>query len=91
LVVFSNKYQYNSLNELVIMIINGFILAVITILTINMVTSGMPIFQNDATKAFAKQNKINDIKRGEYFGRLGMENSEKSLLALLIIYNVAVY
>jgi len=85
-----SKYQYNSLNELVIMIINGFILAVITILTINMVTSGMPIFQNDATKAFTKQNKINEIKRGEYFGRLGMENSEKSLLALLIIYNVAV-
>jgi len=82
--------KYNSLNELVIILINGFIISVIAVLTMKMTSAGFSSFQNDSIKELNKSMKTAEIKRGQYFGRLGLENEEYGVLALLIVYNVAI-
>ena len=82
--------KYTSLNDLVIILINGFIVSVVAILSIKMTTAGFSSFQNNSNKELNKLQKNSEIKKGKYFDKLALENEEYGILALLIVYNVAI-
>ena len=81
--------SYNTLNELVVIIINGFILAVVLALSMKMTFAGLSVFKSESSKQKTELLKSSSMKNGKYINNLALENEEYTTLTLLIIYNIA--
>ena len=79
----------NALPELGMVLINGSIISVITILIYKMYQIGLPELSDDAAKLRARTMREQQRKITNLTGELALENSEIVSLAFLILYDVA--